>query len=281
MRRRTSAQNIGLVGGEGVDGPSQAARWEWGTEPLNALRCAGVPIVLLSRAEATRILLQCAMDKPTRAMDVHLCNAYTLALADKNDSYRDLLNHSALNLPDGMSVVWVSRLLHRGKHPIPTQVRGSNLFLDVFEAGSQRRLRHYLLGSTPEVLEALTNRLCHRFPGVQIVGTESPPFRDLTDIERDEQLDRIVTSGAQVVWVGLGTPKQDIEVARLASELSLVVIAIGAAFDFVSGNKAEAPVWMQRAGVEWLHRLISEPRRLWRRYLLGNIRFLKAVIFRR
>ncbi len=124
-------------------------------------------------------------------MDVHLCNAYTLALADTCQDYRDVLNRSGLNLPDGMSVLWANRLIHRGKNAPKERVRGTNLFLDIFEAGSQHRLRHYLLGSTPEVLGSLSDNLHRLFPEAQIVGIESPPFRELTNFEREEQVDQI------------------------------------------------------------------------------------------
>lgn len=213
-------------------------------------------------------------------MDVHLCNAYTLALADKSEHLREVLNDSGLNLPDGMSVLWANRLFHWGQDGPKERVRGTDLFLSIFETDNEYQLRHYLLGSTPEVLGSLYNNLVELFPGVQIAGTDSPPFRELAEIEREQQLQRISASGAQIVWVGLGTPKQDIEAANLARRLPLVVIAVGAAFDFVAGNKNEAPIWMQRTGQEWVYRLISEPRRLWRRYLFGNVRFLWALIRR-
>jgi N-acetylglucosaminyldiphosphoundecaprenol N-acetyl-beta-D-mannosaminyltransferase len=270
-----------VVTRDGGDEASGSAIRDSKAQPIKVVRCAGVPITPLSRAEACALLIECALDGPTRPMDVHLCNAYTLSLADKRDEYRALLNRSGLNLPDGISIIWANRLFQRGKHTFKERVRGTDLFLDMFDAGNERRLRHYLLGSTPEVLVALTNNLHSRFPGVQIVGAETPPYRELTNSEREQQLHRILTSEAQVVWVGLGTPKQDIEAADLAGQLSLVFIAIGAAFDFVAGSKAEAPVWMQRAGLEWFHRLISEPRRLWRRYLLGNFRFLWAIVTRK
>jgi N-acetylglucosaminyldiphosphoundecaprenol N-acetyl-beta-D-mannosaminyltransferase len=234
----------------------------------------------LSRTEASEKIIQLALDGPPRPMNIHLCNAYTLALADKNPEYLDLLNESGLNLPDGMSVAWTNRVMHWRQQAPTVRVRGTDLFLDVFEKGNERGLRHFLLGSTPDVLASLTDNLQEMFPGINIVGTESPPFRELTDAEREEQLGRIAESSAQVVWVGLGTPKQDFESARLAARLPLVFIAVGAAFDFVAGTKAEAPAWMQGAGLEWVHRLFSEPRRLWRRYLFGNAQFLWAVIRR-
>jgi N-acetylglucosaminyldiphosphoundecaprenol N-acetyl-beta-D-mannosaminyltransferase len=127
------------------------------------------------------------------------------------------------------------------------------------------------------VLSALEAELCRRFPKAAIVGAVSPPFRALTEEETAEQTARIVDSKAQVVWVGLGTPKQDWESARLAVDIPAVFIAVGAAFDFVAGEKKQAPMWMQRNGLEWLFRLAVEPRRLWRRYLFGNARFLRAI----
>jgi N-acetylglucosaminyldiphosphoundecaprenol N-acetyl-beta-D-mannosaminyltransferase len=128
------------------------------------------------------------------------------------------------------------------------------------------------------VLAELETELRRRFPNAQIVGAESPPFRTLTEQEIAEQEARLVESTAQVVWVGLGTPKQDWESARLAEEIPAVFLAVGAAFDFIAGEKRQAPLWMQRNGLEWLFRLAVEPRRLWRRYLFGNARFLRAMI---
>ncbi len=242
------------------------------------LSCAGVPISSLTSKEACALLVENGLNGPASPMDVHLCNAYTLALADKSSDYRQILKRSALNLADGMSIVWANQLLHRRQHALQARVRGTDLFLNVVGEGNDRRLRHYLLGSTPDVLEALSNKLRERYPGAQIVGSESPPFRDLTERECEDQIQRLTMSGAQIVWVGLGTPKQDFEVARLARQIPLVFVAVGAAFDFIAGNKREAPIWMQRAGFEWIHRLSSEPKRLWRRYLFGNARFLRAAI---
>jgi N-acetylglucosaminyldiphosphoundecaprenol N-acetyl-beta-D-mannosaminyltransferase len=247
-------------------------------KPEKTWSCAGVPISPLTPNEACAVLVECGVKGPVGPMDVHLCNAYTLALADKSPEYREILRESALNLPDGMSVMWANRLLHRRQIASRQRVRGTDLFLNVVSVGNDKQLRHYLLGSTPDVLKSLSHNLRKRCPAVLIVGSESPPFRDLTDRECEEQIQRITESRAQIVWVGLGTPKQDFETIRLARRIPVVFVAVGAAFDFVAGNKHEAPMWMQRAGMEWFHRLISEPRRLWRRYLFGNARFLKAVI---
>ncbi|WP_158251208.1 WecB/TagA/CpsF family glycosyltransferase [Cryobacterium sp. Y11] len=207
---------------------------------------------------------------------VHLANAYTVALADQSAEYRDVLAGSALNFPDGKPIGWVSRL--RQHSPLLQQVRGPQLFLDVFDQGRQTGTRHFLLGSTPEVLLQLTTNLERDYPGVDIVGVASPPFRKLTPVELATQDEQIKASGAEIVWIGLGTPKQDIEAQRLAVALPITAIAIGAAFDFAAGTLNQAPVWMRTVGFEWLYRFASEPRRLWRRYLFGNARFLKAAL---
>jgi N-acetylglucosaminyldiphosphoundecaprenol N-acetyl-beta-D-mannosaminyltransferase len=240
--------------------------------------CAGVPITACSPAQAARAVVQVATSELTSGVDLHLCNAYTLALADADPELRHLLGRATANFPDGQSVVWANRLLHRGQRLPAERVYGPDLLLDVFRLGGSVGLRHYLLGSTPEVLAALQATLRRQFPAARIVGAESPPFRPLTEGEWRERVGRIRACGAQIVWLGLGTPKQDREAARLAAQLPVVVSAVGAAFDFVAGAKRQAPPWLRRRGLEWLFRLACEPRRLWRRYLLGNARFVWAVL---
>lgn len=243
----------------------------------DTIRCARVPVTTCTRSEAAERVIRLAGSPLGRGVDVHLCNAYTLALADRDPALRELLTRAAINFPDGKAVVWANQLLHRGRHLPGNRVYGPDLFLDVLDAGRRADLGHYLLGGTPEVLRALREELDRRFPGVRVVGAESPPFRDLSADELAERDARVRASGAQLVWVGLGTPKQDHECARLSARIPAVHLAVGAAFDFVAGAKKQAPTWMQDHGLEWLFRLASEPRRLWRRYLFGNTRFLWAV----
>lgn len=209
---------------------------------------------------------------------VHLANAYTIALADRDDAYRQLINHGVV-FADGKPITWFSRLF--GQTPQIQQVRGPQLFLDVLNVGRSSGVRHFFLGSTDELLAQMRSRLIARFEGVEIVGSYSPPFRPLTAQEIAVQDALIRQSDADIVWVGLGTPKQDFEAARLASSTDLPAVAVGAAFDFAGGALRVAPKWMQRAGLEWLFRLASEPRRLWRRYLFGNARFVWATLRRR
>jgi N-acetylglucosaminyldiphosphoundecaprenol N-acetyl-beta-D-mannosaminyltransferase len=215
---------------------------------------------------------------PHAGLAIHLVNAYTVALADENERYRNAISRGVA-LPDGKPLGWVSAL--RRDSPVIRQTRGPSLFEAVFDRGREFGITHFLLGSTPAVLELLQSNLSSRYPGVCIVGAESPPFRLMTAEEVEEQDHRIRSSGAAIVWVGLGTPKQDFEAARLAASVPATVIAIGAAFDFVAGTLPQAPSWMLRVGLEWLYRLIREPRRLWRRYLFGNVAFVRAVVRRR
>lgn len=246
------------------------------THPVVA--CAGIPISSLSPRDAAHKLIWLARAPLAAGVDVHLCNAYTLALADRDPDFHDLLRRAMMNLPDGTPVVWANRLMYPEADVPKQRVRGPGLFLDVFELGQEVGLRHYLLGSTPEVLESLQTNLVASYPKALIVGAESPPFRDLTAQEEAEQLARIDASGAEIIWVGLGTPKQDIECARMAGSSRKVFVAVGAAFDFAAGTKTEAAPWMQNNGLEWVHRLSHEPGRLWRRYLFGNARFVRAAL---
>ncbi|WP_246143597.1 WecB/TagA/CpsF family glycosyltransferase [Actinacidiphila oryziradicis] len=255
-----------------------------GHREVPVVGCLGVPIAAHTRESAARQVIQLARQHrdarpaaPARGSDVHLCNAHTLSLADRDPELHGILRGAALNLPDGQPVVWANQLLHRNT-PLPTtRVYGPDLFLDVFALGQDAGLRHYLLGSTPEVLDALQRELRRRFPLARIAGACSPPFRPLSPRELHDQQQDILASGADIVWVGLGTPKQDLHAAELASSLPVVCAAVGAAFDFVAGHKPQAPAWMQRGGLEWTFRLGCEPRRLWRRYLFGNARFVWGV----
>jgi N-acetylglucosaminyldiphosphoundecaprenol N-acetyl-beta-D-mannosaminyltransferase len=213
----------------------------------------------------------------TRGEHVHLANAYSVALGRTDPGVAAVLDiERGWNLPDGKPVMWVSAL--RGDEGRLRQVRGPQFMLDVIDLGRAAGLRHYLLGGAPETLELLERNLAEMYPGVQLVGTDSPPFRTPTTAELVDRDSRIARSEAHVVWVGLGTPKQDLEALRLASSLPVVAVAVGAAFDFAAGTVKPAPHWVGAIGFEWLWRLLSEPRRLWRRYTFGNAHFIAAVI---
>ncbi len=189
-------------------------------------------------------------------------------------AYRDTLNEGDLNVPDGKSVVWALRL----KGAPSERLTGSDAMELLARRGESDGLRHYLFGGAPSVLTSLQARLELQYPRIALVGAESPPFRALEQRELEEAGGRIRAMDTQLLWLGLGTPKQDLAaVALRAVGAAPVILCVGAAFDFLAGTKERAPEWMQRAGLEWLHRLGSEPGRLGRRYLVGNPRFVWGV----
>jgi N-acetylglucosaminyldiphosphoundecaprenol N-acetyl-beta-D-mannosaminyltransferase len=222
---------------------------------------------------ATVQLLRSKAQDPGRA--VHLCNAYTLSIAARDDAYRRRLNNAALNLPDGMPLVWLGRRL--GLDHMARRVYGPDLLLATVDRGRPDGLRHYLYGATDHVLDRMEAALRRDYPGVELVGREAPPFRPLDDGERRATARRMEAARPDVVWVGLGTPRQDDFLHQMRHLVPATLVAVGAAFDFVAGTKAQAPAWMQDRGLEWGYRLAHEPRRLWRRYLIGNAVFAANV----
>jgi N-acetylglucosaminyldiphosphoundecaprenol N-acetyl-beta-D-mannosaminyltransferase len=206
---------------------------------------------------------------------VHFLAADPTVRARKDLGYREVLNRGDLNVPDGAGVAWAMRMGGQSGRRLPG-TEGMHL---IARWGLERSLSHYLYGGSPRTLSATVRALERSHPGIRIVCAESPPFRPLSDRELVGAADRMRSSGADVVWMGLGTPKQDVVAERLRQLGAAPVIAcVGAAFDFVGETKRRAPVWMQRAGLEWLHRLGSEPSRLWRRYLVGNPLFVAGVL---
>ncbi len=180
---------------------------------------------------------------------------------------REIHNRAAMVTPDGMPLVWLGRLLG---HSQMTRVYGPDLMLEVSRASTALGLRHFLYGGGDGIATLLARRLAARFPGLEVVGTYTPPFRTLQLEERQAVIEMIERSRADILWIGLSTPKQERWMAEFAPELRVpVMIGVGAAFDFHAGVKPQAPLWMQGSGLEWLFRLASEPRRLWRRYLLS------------
>jgi len=203
---------------------------------------------------------------------VNVCTVHTVMECQTAAPLRDLVNRSGLSTPDGMPLVWLSRL-HGHRHA--GRVYGPDLMLALCERSQQTGHRHFFYGGAPGVADTLARRLRERYPGLVVAGTHGPPHRAV-DVEEDRAvLDLIDASAADIVWVGLGTPKQDYWVARHRRLLSApALIAVGAAFDFHAGGLPQAPRWMQRSGLEWLFRLIQEPRRLGPRYLVNNPAFV-------
>jgi N-acetylglucosaminyldiphosphoundecaprenol N-acetyl-beta-D-mannosaminyltransferase len=200
------------------------------------------------------------------------CPVYTLMQGHERAEVRAALNDADWVTPDGVPVAWALRALgarHVGR------VYGPDLMLALSELSAQRGYAQYYLGGAEGVAEQLARNLQARFPGLRVAGTHCPPFRALTAAEEDELVRAVNDSNAHIVWVGLGSPKQDLWMQRFRPRLTApLLVGVGAAFDFFTGRQKQAPRWMQRSGLEWAFRLAHEPRRLWRRYLIYNPRFL-------
>jgi N-acetylglucosaminyldiphosphoundecaprenol N-acetyl-beta-D-mannosaminyltransferase len=234
----------------------------------------GIPVAAQRFEEAIELLRERAAAR--RRTRVHFATVHTLVEARDNADLRAALQTADIVATDGMPLVWVARL--RGARGAQ-RLCGPDLMPRLCDIGRADGLRHYFIGGAAGTPEALAARLAERFPGLAVAGTCSPPFRTLSEPEEAAQLQAIDESRADVVWVGLGTPKQDLWAARNASRLEAsLVLTVGAAFDFHSGRLRRAPRWMQRLGLEWLFRLAMEPRRLAGRYIATNARFAYIVL---
>ena len=200
------------------------------------------------------------------AANVHMCME-----AFDDPAFRDVVNKADLVIPDGRPLVWAQRLLG-ADHAM--QLRGMDLMLKLCESASRSGTAVGFYGGSEAVLARLIAVLTAQFPGLNVALEIAPPFRQPTADEDRHYCEQINASGVRILFVGLGCPKQERWMAEHRDRLHCVMLGVGAAFDFIAGNKRHAPRWLQKAGLEWLFRLVSEPRRLWRRYLIQNPRFI-------
>lgn len=208
---------------------------------------------------------------------VHLVNAYTLALSEKDSVLANSLAPPAINLMDGTPLAWLARI-RRVRGNTGSATPGPAVFRRVLDESQDLPLRHFFLGGSQDTLDDLVREIHEKWPRLKVVGALSPPFRSFTSEDHNRIVAHVNAVKPDVVWVGLGTPKQDIYAARLASELPVVTVAVGAAFDFLAGSKPEAPSWIRGSGFEWLFRLLTEPRRLAFRYIVGNASFIRLAL---
>lgn len=181
-------------------------------------------------------------------------------------------NQAGMVTPDGMPMVWINRL--RGNSDV-SRVYGPDLMRNTCKAGVERGYRHYLYGGGDGVAETLTAELQKNYPGIEIAGSYTPPFRPLTPAEDADVVKRINDSGSDIVWVGLSTPKQEYWMAEHVGRIEVpVMVGVGAAFDFLAGLKSQAPKIFQKCGMEWFYRMVTEPKRLAKRYLTNNPLFI-------
>lgn len=222
----------------------------------------GTPIAATSIDQVAGLVRLWAKDGVGRFIGVRDV-ASTVAIHN-DPALRDIGAKAALNLPDGMPIVWLGRL--RGYQVGRTC--GPDLMDHLLRSSGDGALSHFFLGGKDGVARKLADRYRSEVAGIRIAGTHTPPFRPMTDAENEALLHEIKASGADIVWLGISSPKQDVWMRDHVDQLSQTLIGVGAAFDFLSGEIRRAPVWMQKYGLEWLFRLLSEPRRLWRRYII-------------
>jgi N-acetylglucosaminyldiphosphoundecaprenol N-acetyl-beta-D-mannosaminyltransferase len=233
--------------------------------------------VAVSAVQIPQVVLQ--MQSWIRSRDrchyIAVTGMHGITEAQHDPQFKLVLNSADLVVPDGMPLVWLGRL--RG-YPLRRRVYGPELMAAFCEASVPRREKHFLYGGAPGVAEQLASTLRERFPGITIAGTLCPPFRSLSLDESEKVISQINQTKADVVWVGLSTPKQEFWMFEHRDRLvAPVLVGIGAAFDFHAGLKKQAPHWMRENGLEWLFRLVQEPRRLWRRYLVYGSEFVFLV----
>ena len=233
----------------------------------------GAPIDAVSWSESLSSISAWSLSNESRV--VCICNVHSVIMASQNAEFGQALLNADMATPDGAPVAWMLRRLgHKGQQ----RINGPDLMWRYCEQAQHRDEAVFFYGSTEETLAALKVKLLAAFPSLKIAGAISPPFRALTAAEDTAIVAQINASGTGVVWVSLGCPKQELWMAAHRGRIHAVMVGVGAAFDYHAGTIKRAPKWIQDAGFEWLHRLLSEPRRLWKRYFVTNTLFIIGAI---
>jgi len=236
--------------------------------------------VLGTKIDAVQIpdIIQCMEDwivKSNHRNYIVAANADTIVTAKFNVPVQKAVNESSLAIPDGFPLVFMGRL---HGYPLKNRAYGPDLMLEFLKVSEEKRYSHFFYGATEETLNRLKKNMIALFPRINITGSYAPPFRPLTPEEDNGVVKMINSASPDVLWVGIGCPKQELWMHGHRERLDIPVMAgVGAAFDFLAGVKPQAPYWMQNNGFEWLFRLITEPKRLWRRYLINNFLFIYYV----
>lgn len=236
-------------------------------------RILGVNIAITNMQDTVKLIVE-QIDE-LKGEFICLSNVHTTVMSQKDEEYRKIQNSAFLALPDGSPLSLVQRL--RG-YRMAEQVAGPDLMPALWKATEKTEISHYFYGSTPETIEALEKKLRKDYPELKIAGMEAPPFRPLTEEEDAQAIQRINDSGASIVWVGLGAPKQEKWMYEHRGKINAVMLGVGAGFDFHAGTVKRAPAWMRNHYLEWLYRLIQDPKRLWKRYVQTNGKFLLLSI---
>ena len=241
---------------------------------MKSVRMFGISVASVTLGEASEVFSEMARKKETRV--IFTVNAEHIALMSANREFQKAYIEADFVLADGMPLVWFSRLI--GER-LPDRVTGSDLLPELCRMSEKKSLKVFFLGGTEDVTPKAIENLLKRFPRLNVVGFSTPRI----DIEGNEKInidlvEMISQSGADILFVGFGAPKQEIWITKNQKKLKTgIVLAVGGTFDFLAGKTVRAPLWMQKSGLEWFWRLLHEPRRLWRRYLIGNALFCKLA----
>lgn len=206
-----------------------------------------------------------------RGKYICVSNVHTTVMSYENEEYRKIQNSAAMALPDGAPLSSYSR---RKGYKQAQRVTGPDLMLELFAISKEKGYRHYFYGATEETLQSMRKVIERDYPGMEIAGMYAPPFRALTPEEDEQVVAKINASAPDFVWVGLGAPKQEQWMYQHMGQLQGVLIGVGAGFDYLAGYIKRAPRWMQKLSLEWLYRLLQDPKRLWRRYFTSNVKFI-------
>ncbi|HYF50304.1 MAG TPA: WecB/TagA/CpsF family glycosyltransferase [Planctomycetota bacterium] len=247
---------------------------------IQQLPILGTRIASVTYDEAVASIIDAA-SAPAPHAYVCACNVHTVSMARRDPLYRAALNGAFMSVPDGMPLVWAHKIL--GGRPLPDRVYGPTLMLKLCEAAAHKGIAIFLYGGTPDVASQLSEALTSRIAGLKIAGAISPPFQARADDDPTllAEIQQMNSSGAKLVFVALGAPKQELFMHRHAARIAPLMVGVGAAFNFHAGKVPQAPPWMQDRGLEWLYRFCAEPRRLWSRYLFYNPYFIARLMLQR
>ncbi|HIF00868.1 MAG TPA: glycosyltransferase [Fuerstia sp.] len=238
------------------------------------LNIFGVGVTPTTYEEATDLIIEAGRHREQKLVSCYAVHALISFCSEPH--LRDVGNDFDLITPDGQPVRWALNLLHGTG--LEDRVYGPGLMLHICRQAAAENVPIYLYGGSSEVADTLHQNLEEMLPGLKIAGYESPPFRALTPEENQAVIDQINNSGAGIVFIGLGCPKQDLFAHQHKHSIKAVQVCVGAAFDFHAGMKSTAPAWMQKRGLEWFFRLTQEPKRLWHRYLVTNTSFVVRLV---
>lgn len=206
-----------------------------------------------------------------RGKYICVSNVHTTVMSYDNEEYKQIQNDAIMALPDGKPLSIIGKM--RGSKYID-RVTGPDLMEEIFKISSTKNYSHFFYGSTEETLEKLKQELYKKYPSINVCGVYSPPFRELSSKENDEIIENINKLNPDFVWVGLGAPKQEVWMSKNSKKINSLMVGVGAGFDYHAKNIERAPKIMQNLGLEWLYRLKQDPKRLWKRYMFTNLKFI-------